>query len=96
MKEVMNTVDVKSIVEMLVEQYGYTLTEENEDGFIMENVSLIQLGNHSLLFHCDYEIGEVTQLIGQVDGEPDRENKHSKIQELIQNVASQLSNPSIN
>ena len=88
----MDTVDVDELVNVLISQHGYILNEKNEGGYIMENTSLPELGDHSLLLHCDYDTGEVKELIGQVKGEPNREEKYGKILELINNASLSIIN----
>ena len=86
--EKLKTVEVNTLVEVMVNQYGYIINEKNEDGYIMENKTLPELGKHSVLFHCDYSSGEVTPIIGQLPDELNKKEKHNKIQELIFNACN--------
>lgn len=87
-----NTVQVEQLVQALTTQHGYILNEKNEDGYIMENTTNLELGQHSVLFHCDFSTGEVELIVGQIKGEPNAAEKNQKIQEFINNVSLSILN----
>ena len=94
--KVERTVIVEALMKVLIDQYGYIHNATEKEGYILENKSRPDLGEHSLLLHCDFSSGKVTHLVGQVDGEPNRAEKHTKILELIDNVGLAIVNKDLN